>query len=89
MVDTRFTAIKQTRTYIEIVGQIVNLLRGGQIRPGEQLSYVCLTPSVRSGTQFERLFRAFHILRQNTFARDDSCRVELDIRADVAQTVAS
>ena len=88
MVDTRFTAITQTRTYIEIVGQIVNL-GGGQIWPGEQLSYVCFAPSVRSGTQFERLFRAFHILRQSTFARDDSCRVELDIRADVAQTVFS
>jgi GntR family transcriptional repressor for pyruvate dehydrogenase complex len=37
VVDKRFTAIKQTRTYIEIVDQIVNLLREGQIRPGEQL----------------------------------------------------
>jgi GntR family transcriptional repressor for pyruvate dehydrogenase complex len=37
VVDSRFTVIKQTRTYLEIVDQIVNLIRSGNIVPGERL----------------------------------------------------
>jgi len=61
VVDKRFTAIKQTRTYIEIVDQIVNLLRGGQIRPGEQLPSERQL-SVEFGTGRQCLREAFSAL---------------------------
>jgi len=35
--DTRFTAVKQTKTYLEIVDQVVNLIRERSIVPGERL----------------------------------------------------
>lgn len=61
MVDKRFTAIKQTRTYIEIVDQIVNLLRGGQLQPGEQLPSERQL-SVEFGTGRQCLREAFSAL---------------------------
>jgi GntR family transcriptional repressor for pyruvate dehydrogenase complex len=37
VIDKRFTVVKQTKTYLEIVDQIVTLIRNGSIVPGEKL----------------------------------------------------
>jgi GntR family transcriptional repressor for pyruvate dehydrogenase complex len=37
VIDKRFTTVKQTKTYLEIVDQIVTLIRKGSIVPGEKL----------------------------------------------------
>ena len=131
VVDKRFIAIRQTRTYLAIGGQIVNLLGGGRKRPGEQLlserqlgrvwdwrkrlsegfsavkainvlrgragagafipANALIDPEAAPSAHFFAENGSFKLrvphLETITFAREDSCRVELDIRADVTQTV--
>jgi GntR family transcriptional repressor for pyruvate dehydrogenase complex len=83
VVDTHFTVIKQTKTYLEIVDQIVSLIRAGDLVPGEKLpAERKLSAELGTGRQCLReAFSALEVMKlvavkpgKGAFVRADALR---------------